>query len=278
MQGLKTVLVTGASSGLGLAVSNYLFEKGYNVYAGARSFKAESTKKHEVNNGCLHRVYLDVTDQSSIEKLVKQIENSEGRIDVLINCAVHLVLGSVEDTSIEEYKGVLETGYFGTLRMCKSVLPIMRNQRSGLIINFSSIYGELGAPFQSAYVSLKFAIEGLSESLSMEVKDFGINVVMVVPGDHRSGSKAYRPHAKLADSMDSPYYQHFIKAAGKMEFDEANGSDPEELANMIYRIILKNKPKLRYMKGKIYEKLSVKVKGMLPDKVFQSIICNYYSK
>lgn len=272
----SVVLVSGASSGLGKAVSEFLYEKGFNVYAGARSFKEETTEKREGSSGCLHRVNLDVTDPSSAKKLIERIKNDEGRIDVLINCAVHLVLGSVEDTSIDEYRGVLETGFFGDLNMIKGVLPVMRSQNNGLIINFSSINGVLGIPFQSAYVSLKFAIEGLTECLSLEVKDFGIDVVMLEPSDHRSGSKAYRPHAKLADSTNSAYYQRYKKVTGKISHDEETGSFPVGLAALIYKIILKQKPKLRYTVGKFDQRLSVVLKKILPGRLFEKVIYSYY--
>lgn len=270
------VLVTGASSGLGFAVARYLFEKGYTVYAGARSFKSENIQQK--SEEYFYSVYLDVTDQASVDMLLEQIKMREGRLDVLVNCAAHLVLGSVEDTSIDEYRGVLETNFLGTLRMCKGVVPIMREQRSGLIINFSSINGVLGIPFQSAYVASKFAIEGFTESLSMEVKNYGIGIVMIEPGDHRSGSKNYRHHAKIADSISSPYHQYFTKVIHKIEFDETNGSYPTGLASLIYKITLKSKPKLRYTIGRLDQKFSIVLKKLLPGRLFEKIIYDYYNK
>ncbi|MDP4092756.1 MAG: SDR family NAD(P)-dependent oxidoreductase, partial [Bacillota bacterium] len=169
----KVVLVTGASSGLGLAVANYLYQKGFNVYAGARSFKAESIERNS-EGGILHKINLDVTDQTSVGSVLKHITEQENTLDVLVNCAAYLVLGSVEETSFDEYNLVLNTNLYGALRMIKGVLPDMRQHKCGLIVNFSSINGLLGIPYQSAYVASKFAIEGMSECLSLELKNFGV--------------------------------------------------------------------------------------------------------
>lgn len=273
----KIVLVTGASSGLGFAVANHLCEMGCTVYAGARRFEKGSTENQSKDaEGRLYRTYLDVTDQASTEALLKQIVEREGRLDVLVNCAAFLVLGSVEDTSIDEYRGVLETNFLGTTRMCKNVVPIMRKQNHGQIVNFSSINGVLGIPFQSAYVSSKFAIEGMTECLSLETKNFGIKVSMIEPSDHRSGSRDYRPHAKRADSTDSAYYDRFKTVTGKIEHDENNGSYPQDLAKLIHKIIMTKRPKLRYTVGKFDQRLSTVVKKILPGRMFEKIIESYY--
>jgi NAD(P)-dependent dehydrogenase (short-subunit alcohol dehydrogenase family) len=288
----EVILVTGASSGLGLAVSKYLAEKGYKVYAGARSFKAANIDEAAVSKdssksledkpsdmkGSLRRIYLDVTDQATVDNAIDTIKKEEGKIDVLVNCAAHLVLGAIEDTDISEYRGVIETNFLGTVRMCKAVAPVMRNQRDGLIINFSSINGVLGIPFQSAYVSSKFAIEGFTECLSLEHKEFGVKVAMIEPSDHRSGSSNYRPHAKKADLTDSPYYERFKTVSGVIHHDETNGSYPEDLANRIYKITLKSNPRLRYTVGKFDQRLSVLVKKIVPGRVFEKIIYGYYDK
>lgn len=270
----KVILVTGASSGLGFATAKLLSERGYVVYAGARSYKNMQSDE----NGTLKKVYLDVTEQTSIDNLINEIIVQKGRIDVLINCAAILVIGSIEDTSVEEYERVLNTNLMGTIRMCKSILPVMREQGSGLIINFSSIMGLLAIPFQSAYSSSKFAIEGFSEALSMEAKEFGIKAVMIEPTDHKSGSQKYRPHAELAESESSAYSELFSRVVSKIEYDEAHGSEPEALAKMVGKIIHKKKPKLRYIVGKFDQKLSVILKRILTGRMFESVIFSYYNQ
>lgn len=271
-QGGKVILVTGASSGLGRAVASHLGNTGHTVYAGARSFKNEIP-----DNGNLKKVYLDVTDEKSINELIGNIISKEGKIDVLINCAAMLVLGSVEDISISEFEQVINTNLMGTVRMCKAVLPYMREKKNGLIINFSSIMGLLAIPFQCAYSASKFAIEGFSEALSLETRDLGIKVVIIEPTDHKSGSQKYRPKAKGAMSENSPYRDTFLRVTEKIDYDESHGSEPEKLAEVIGRIVDGKNPKLRYRIGKFDQKLSVTAKRILPGRVFESLIRSYYN-
>jgi NAD(P)-dependent dehydrogenase (short-subunit alcohol dehydrogenase family) len=274
----KIVLVTGASSGLGLAVATHLANMGYIVYAGARSYRNDSADQvvldsHKKQN----KVYLDVTDKTSVDEVIKRIIDKEGRLDVLVNCAAYLVLGSVEDTSVDEYRGVLETNFLGMVTMCQSVIPIMRDQREGRIINFSSLNGLIGIPFQSAYVASKFAIEGMTECLSLEVKDFGIKVSLIEPSDHRSGSRSYRPHARKADLKTSAYYDKYVKITKKIAHDEETGSDPMKLSEVVYKVTRKRNPKLRYTVGKFDQRLSAVLKRMLPARIFEMIVNSYYS-
>ncbi|NLN63947.1 MAG: SDR family oxidoreductase [Clostridiaceae bacterium] len=267
----KIILVTGASSGLGLAVATHLSETGYIVYAGARSFSNDTSE-----DGTLKKIHLDVTDQAGIDSTVKKIIETEGRIDVLINCAAIQVLGSVEDLTWEEFENVFLTNTGGVVRMCKAVLPFMRNRNEGQIINFSSIMGLVAVPFQSAYTASKFAVEGFTETLRMETRNYGIKVSMVEPTDYKSGSVKYRPHTAAADLLSSPYYDLFRKVTAKIEYDEAHGSEPEKLARLIGRIVQARRPRLRYMSGKFDQKLSVLLKKILPGKMFESIIYGYY--
>ncbi|NTV91634.1 MAG: SDR family oxidoreductase [Clostridiales bacterium] len=269
----KVVLVAGASTGIGLSVAKKLAADGYIVYAGARSYK-----EPEVETGYtrLTRLHLDVTDQASVDSVIAAIMSREGKLDVLVNCAVYLVRGSVEDTSIDEFSGVINTALIGTLRMCKAAVPIMRMQKSGTIINFSSMNGLMAIPFVSSYTAAKFAIEGLSETLSMEVKDFGIRVVLIEPGDHRNGSGATRINAKNAELESSVYSGKFKQTIGRVIKDEAEGSDPDRLAGMIGQIIENPKPKLRYKRIASFEHLAVWMRSVLPGRVFEKFISEYY--
>jgi len=273
-QSNKVVLVTGASSGLGLAVANHLGNIGHTVYAGARSFSNNGNSEQKSPK----KVYLDVTNEESVNEVVQNIIKTEGRIDVLVNCAAMLVLGSVEDISLAEFEQVINTNLIGTVRMCKAVLPYMRDRKNGLIINFSSIMGLLAIPFQCAYSASKFAIEGFSEALSLETRDFGIKVVIIEPTDHKSGSQKYRPHAKGALSESSPYRDSFLRVTEKIEYDESHGSEPDTLAAVVGRIIDSGNPKLRYKVGKFDQKLSVAAKRILPGRVFESVIYSYYNR
>lgn len=273
----KVVLISGASSGLGLSTTKHLYEKGFVVYAGARSYKTESTEQSSNGNqGILHKVYLDVTDQQSIESLIQEIVRKEGRLDVLVNCAAIIVLGSVEDITMGEFQGVMDTNLYGTIRMCRSVLPVMRENKKGLIINFSSGAGLVGLPFSSAYCSSKFAIEGFSEVLRWETKSLGIDVVIVEPGDSKSASAMYRLHTEKADSDRSVYKANFRTVTEKFASDEANGADPKMAAEKVYKIIMKSKPGIRYNVFRLVEKMLV-LKMILPSSLVESIFYGYYN-
>lgn len=275
MTDYKVILVSGASSGLGAATARYLFEKGYTVYAGARSYKTESTESNpDGRPGILHKVYLDVTDMQSIERLVADIIQREGKIDVLVNCAAIIILGSVEDISMEEFHRVISTNLYGMINMCKQVLPQMRAVQKGLIINFSSGAGIIGIPYQSAYSSSKFAIEGFSEVLRWEVKKHGIDVVLVEPGDCKSGSQTYRMHAQKADTA-TPYSEDFKNVTAKIDSDEANGSEPIKAAQVVYKIINKSKPGIRYNVMKAIEKMPL-MKMLFPTWFIEWIFLDYY--
>jgi NAD(P)-dependent dehydrogenase (short-subunit alcohol dehydrogenase family) len=270
----KVILVTGASSGLGYAAARYLAQTGHTVYAGARSYQNE--QEEAVGRGRLIKVFLDVTDVRGIRCLLEKITASEGRLDVLVNCAACLVLGAAEDLSPEEFELVWRTNLIGTLNMCQGVLPVMRGQRQGKIINFSSLNGLIGIPFESAYVASKFAVEGLSECLSLEVARYNIRVVLVEPTDHRSGSSQYRQHASRADSPDSPYYSDYLRGTRRIASDEESGSRPEGLARLVAGIVRKKRPRLRYTVGRFDQRLAVFLKKVLPGRVFERILHTYY--
>lgn len=273
----KVVLVAGASGGIGRDTAQYLFEMGCIVYAGARSYKNVSGEPEtNKNQGEFHKVFLDVTDEQSIDSLMQNIIKNEGRIDVLVNCAVFLILGSVEDLSMDEFQSVINTGLYGTVRMCRHVLPFMREKKKGLIINFSSGAGLVGIPFQSPYCSAKFAIEGFSEVLRWEVKNYGIDVVLFEPGDSNAGSNNYRLHAQRADLKESPYYADFKTVTEKIESDEANGAAGILSAQKIYKIINKSKPGIRYNVFRSMEKL-ILLKLILPSKLIEWIFFGYYN-
>ncbi len=274
----KIVLITGASSGIGLFIAEYLSGNGYKVYAAARSYKnVENTGGTEGKNG-LEKLYMDVTDQASIDEAVKLIIAREGRLDVLINCAAIVLRGAVEDNGIGDYEKILATNFYGTLRACKSVLPFMRERKSGMIINFSSLNGIAAVPFLSGYAVSKFAVEGLSETLSTEVKDFGIKVVIIEPGDHRGGSRSTRYQSEKAGSQVSPYFDPFSKTVERVEKDEADGSDPALLAVKIRKIIENPKPRVRYKQMAAFEYLFVYFKKYLPGRAFEKLLCDYYFK
>ncbi len=263
----KTVWVTGASSGLGLHTAAQLQKDGWRVIAGARSF--EDGEKDGI-----FRLKLDVTDEESIRSFCEKAK-AIAMPDALVQCAGMLVLGSCEETGTEEFRRVIDTNYLGMVRVNRAVLPLMREQGHGKIVLFSSINGLLGIPFQSAYTASKHAIEGYAECLSMEVKPFGIQVMLVEPGDHRSGSDKYRPHA-AAMSADSPYTKEYESTVAVIAHDEHNGSDPDILGRKIARTLDRKRIPFRKRIASPDQHLAVYVHKLLPAKLNAAILRKYY--
>lgn len=264
--------ITGASSGLGLHTARALREAGFLVVAGARSFGEEQ----KTEAGCC-RLPLDVTREQSIDQFVDSAQAAYGPPDILINCAGVLILGACESYALEEMRQVMETNFLGQAAMIGRVLPLMRERGRGRIVNFSSINGLLGIPFQGAYVASKHAVEGYSECLAMECAPFGVEVMVVEPGDHQSGSLAYR-RVSRGMGADSPYAKAFERAKSVIHHDEANGSDPDALGRKIARTLKKKRLPRRLRIAKADQRLAVALHDLLPGGLFERIISSYYRK
>ena len=271
MQERKTVWVTGASSGLGLHTARALAREGWQVIAGARSFPQETEREGMI---CLP---LDVTEEESIRAFRDRALEISSRVDAAVQCAGILVLGSCEETEPEEFRRVWETNFLGMVRVNRAVLPVMREQGKGDIVLFSSINGLLGVPFQSAYTASKHAIEGYAECLSMETAPFGIRVMLVEPGDHRSGSDRYRGHAR-AMGQDSPYAAAYESATAVIHHDETNGSDPEALGRKLARTLGRKHLPFRKCIASPDQHLAVWLHRLLPYGVTAAILRRYYVK
>ena len=267
MNAQKTVWVTGASSGLGLHTAMALRDDGWQVIAGARSF----TGGQRDGMTCLP---LDVTDAESVRAFCRRAAEIAPP-DALVQCAGMLVLGSCEETETEEFRRVMDTNYLGMVRMNREVLPLMRRQGGGKIVLFSSINGLLGIPFQSAYTASKHAIEGYAEGLQMEVRPFGIQVTLVEPGDHRSGSEKYRPHAARM-SPDSPYAAAYESTTAKIHHDETNGSDPDVLGRKIAKMLERKRMPFRRRIASPDQHLAVYLHKFLPARWNEAILRSYY--
>ena len=268
----NVVWITGASSGLGLHTALALEQAGYRVIAGARSF-GNGEKKID---GCLC-LPLDVTDEGSIDRFVKTALGEWGEPDVLINCAGMLILGACESYETEELRRVMETNFLGQCAMISRVMPMMRKRGKGRIVNFSSINGLLGIPYQGAYVASKHAIEGYSECLALEGKPFGVEVMLVEPGDHRSGARAYR-HIARGMGEFSPYQKDFELAAAVIAHDEENGSDPDALGRKIVKALSKKHLPRRLRVAKFDQHLAVFIHDLLPRWLYEGILSSYYRK
>lgn len=270
------VLVAGASSGLGRAVAERLAAEGYRTYAGARSFgSAPKERARTAPKGCIP-LALDVTDDTSVAAAVQALLAAEGRIDALVNCAACLMLGACEETSDAELSAVLHTNVLGMARMTRAVLPAMRAQQSGRIVQFSSLNGRFGIPFQGAYVASKHAVEGWSEALAMEVSGFGIQVTLMEPGDCRSGSDAYRMHAGAARQEISPYAKPYETATRKIHHDESTGLMPQKVARAVSKVLGRRHAPARVVVARLDQRLALWLHTLLPGRLFYRIIRAYY--
>ncbi len=268
----KIVLITGGSSGLGQATAEYLASKGYRVYGTSRYASLPPKKK---NSDSFFMIQMDVDNTSSVTKAINYILNKEKQIDVVINNAGWGISGAIEETTLAKAKKLFETNYFGTQRVIQTVLPTMRSQKKGTIINISSIGGVLGLPFQGLYSATKFAVEGMTEALRMELNQFDIHVVLIEPGDFKT---SFTKHREIIanQNKNSPYAHLCKKTSAVYDQDEQKGSSPEIIAHLIEKIITSPRPKLRYRAGSFSQKLAAKMKGVFPDRFIQWILMKYY--
>lgn len=267
MKDQKTVWVTGASSGLGLHTAAALRDDGWRVIAGARSFEDGEADG-------MFRLKLDVTDEESVRRFCEKAREIAPP-DALVQCAGVLVLGSCEETETEEFRRVMDTNYLGMIRVNRAVMPLMRERGGGKIVLFSSINGLMGIPFQSAYTASKHAVEGYAECLQLEAEPFGIQVMLVEPGDHRSGSDKYRSHA-AAMSGDSPYAAAYESATAVIAHDEHNGSDPDALGRKIARTLDRKRIPFRKRIASPDQHLAVYIHRLMPAKLNAAILKKYY--
>ena len=248
----KVALVTGSSSGMGFTTAVMLARAGIHTYASMRNLKKSKTITDlaDKENLPLQVIQLDVNDDKSVKDAIAKIVTEKERIDVLVNNAGYGLFGSIEDVSIEEMKAQFETNFFGVMRVTQLVLPIMRKQKSGTIVNVSSVGGRISLPVLSAYNSTKFALEGLSESMSYELEPFGIKVVIIEPGVIRTNIMNSSIFAKKAQDSKSPYFSLIQKVENNFKLMMENkSSPPEEVAKVILGALTSKNPQLRYTVG-----------------------------
>ncbi len=264
----KIILITGISSGFGKHTAKLLADEGHIVYG--------TVRKETLTDAKVHQLRMDLTDIESIRKAVAEILEKEGKIDVLINNAGMHSGGPIETSSIENIKLQMDTNFLGMVYMTREVLPIMRKQGGGKIINFSSIGGLMGLPFQAFYSAGKFAIEGFSEALRMEVKQFNIKVILINPGDFHTNNSMNRRNYLATTGTNDPYQEQFVKTLAVIEKDEANGWKPEVLARKIVKIVECKNPRQRYIIASFEQKLAAALKYILPGKLFRLILEDHY--
>jgi short-subunit dehydrogenase len=249
----KVAIVTGSSSGVGYATSLLLARNRFHTYATMRNIEKSADIQEIANKERLplQVMQLDVNNDASIRNSIEKVGSENERIDVLVNNAGYGLVGAFEDLSVEEIKSQFETNFFGVIRLTQQVLPIMRKQKSGTIVNVSSGAGRIGFPGMSAYVSSKFALEGLSESMSYELEPFGIKVVIIEPGVIRTNFKKNSVMSKksLDNSSISPYSTIIQKIDSSISSIIEHATPAEEVAKAILHAITSNNPELRYLVG-----------------------------
>lgn len=263
----KVILITGVSSGIGAVCAELLSKSGYTVYG--------TSRKTQPSHGQFEVVKMDVTDEESIQSAIQYVIGKEKRIDILINNAGIGIAGPLENSSMEEIQLQFDVNFFGVVRMCKAVIPIMKAQQGGTIINVSSLGGILGMPFQAYYAAAKFAIEGFSESMHMELKRFKIKTVLIEPGDIKTNFTDNRIIVKNAQGKD-PDLDAFNNALKVIVNDETHGADPVMVARLILKIISKKNPGLRYPATSFEQGLVPILRRLLPYSLFEKIIASHY--
>ena len=253
------VLVTGASSGIGQACAERLCERGWTVVGASRRGSS---------SGEWTPMVMDVDRDDSVRAGMDQLAARFGRLDAVVACAGWGLAGAVEETPIEDARDQFETVLWGAVRVVQAALPTMRRQRRGRIVLMSSIGGILGIPFQAFYSAAKFALEGYGESLAYEVAPFGIDLTLVEPGNVRTGFTEARRDVAAGEGH-SAYSAAVAKAVGKMAEDEADGVDPEKVADVVSRVLEAKRPPRRVSVGKLDERVGIAGKRVLPYRLFE---------
>lgn len=265
----RVVLITGASSGIGQACAEQLSKSGWRVFGTSREAPPVPAL-----DGLFTMLRMDVTDTSSVEAALRFVMEREGRVDAVINNAGIALAGAVEDTTLDEGRIVWETNFIGVARVCRAVLPALRASR-GCVINVSSLGGLVALPFQAFYSASKFALEGYTEALRAEVREHGVRVILVEPGDFQTGMTAQRRIA-LAAAESAVYGTAFKTALEIISKNEQRGSSPEKIGRLVERILTESNPKCRYRTGSAIELLLMRIYDWLPESMAAWTMRKYY--
>ncbi len=268
----KVVLITGASSGIGKEAAKILLSQGYIVYGAARRLE----KMQDLKDAGVKLIAMDVTDDASMVKGVSEIIETEKRIDVLVNNAGYGSFGSVEDVPMSEAKMQFEVNLFGLARLSQLVLPVMRAQQSGRIINISSIAGKMAQPHGAWYHSTKHAVEGLSDCMRLELKQFGIDVVLIEPGAIYTEWNTIARDSMAKVSGNTAYGPLVKRHLLVMESADRKGSKPIVIAKVIARAVNARRPKTRYAAG-MGAKPALFFRWLLCDRTFDWIVMRIMS-
>jgi len=269
----KTVLVTGASAGIGKATCLYLAERGHAVIGTSRDIARLADLRNEASKRDLSviAIELDINTDEGVDTVLPQVIRDHGTIDVLVNNAGYGVWGPVEALSVGEFKAQFEPNFFAVIRLLNAVLPGMVSQRSGKIINISSVLGRMGTPFNGAYVASKFALEGMSESLRAELSPFGVRVSVVEPGLFRTEFQNNQVVGERALSKDLAYFPYVDRyRAGHARFERFAG-DPLKVAKVVHKIVRSRHPAFRYPVG-LEARLGMLGARLMPERLFHAML------
>ena len=271
--GGRNVLITGASSGIGKATALFLAERGYTVIATSRVASRLDDLLSEANHrgASVIGVELDINSEDSVAFTVPELIERHGAIDTLVNNAGFGLWGPVEVLSAAELKSQFETNFFAAVRMMQAVLPSMIEQRRGTIVNISSVLGRIGTPFNGAYVSSKFALEGISESLKTEVQPFGVRVAMVEPGLFRTNFPDNEIRGRAVDDESSAYSPYIQKQSENHDLFELLGGDPTRVAKVVHKVITSPSPNFRNPVG-IDARAGTLAARLLPERIYWRIL------
>jgi len=258
----KVVLVTGDSSGIGHATCKYLASQGWHVFGASRRDRSMENWTH---------VTMDVTNEASVHSTINEILQNAGHLDAVVHCAGESFVAPIEDALIDEVQQHFNLNVLGSIRLLQSVLPHMRERRSGQIIVIGSIGGLIGLPFHGYYSAGKFALDGLVEALRPEVKPFGIDVAILHPGDINTEIGQNRVATANTDHS-SPYHEAFTRAVAYYAKAEANGSPPDLVAREIARLLRQQNMPVRALAGKTIEKLGVAAKRLMLSRHFEILM------
>ncbi|GIO33804.1 MULTISPECIES: SDR family oxidoreductase [Paenibacillus] len=275
-QGNPVALVTGSSSGFGLLISVELARRGFDVIAGIRRMEAEAVVMEAAAQagvqGKIHCIRLDVTENDDVTEAAALIFRRHGRLDVLVNNAGTAYGGFVEEVPARIWQEQMDTNFHGMVRVTQAVLPIMREQGKGRIIQMSSISGRVGFPGYAPYASSKFALEGFSECLALEARPFGIDVVLVEPGAY--GTPIWdKGFTQMSAAKRSPYQSMLEKVLAFSQKSARQGGDPREVAKLVAHIACMKRPAFRYALPRS-TRLTLHAKALLPGRLFQNIIAS----
>ena len=262
------VLVTGASSGFGRSIAQGLRLRGHRVYGTSRNPAAAT-------GDCGTLLAMDVDDDASVAAAVAQVLADAGRIDAVVNNAGLGYAGALEDTTVDEARRQFETNLFGVHRVCRAVLPHMRERGTGRIVNMSSLGGLVTVPFQGMYCASKYALEAYTQVLRMEVRPFGIHVTMIEPGDFATGFTAHR-RMTAASTPGSPYAARCRAAVARMAEDESATTDIRPVVRAAIEAVESERPPLRYPVASRLQLVLVGLRNVLPQRLYEKLVLDHY--